>query len=190
MLSVNGGPTFSPFPADRVRVQFSSGVLRGPASSDFLVTSPSETRFHIRPAAPVVNVKSLELVPAPPPYLLDWATRGISADGWTAATGHATLRFYGHGDGGRRTIVLVLSSAAKAALPIDYTLRAPNVLLRGSVDPGGARPPVRLGVCVPARGFVDVKLRVSRNVRIPDGRLVGLHVDAIRIAHAGACAPA
>jgi hypothetical protein len=190
VLRVNGGPTFSPFPADDVSVQFRSGVLRGPESSDYLVISPSETRFHIRPAAPVVNAKFLELVRARPPYLLDWATRGVSADGWTAATGRATLRFYGHGDGGRRTIVLVLSSAAKAALPIDYTLRAPKVLLRGSVDPGGARPPVRLGVCVPARGFVDVKLRVSRSVRIPDGRLVGLHVDAIRLAHAGACAPA
>lgn len=190
VLSVNDGPTFSPFHADDVRVQFRSGVLRGRESSNYLVISPSETRFHIRPAAPVVNVQSLELVPAPPPYLLDWATRGISADGWTSGAGHATLRFYGHGDGGQRRIVLVLSSAAKAALPIDYTLRAPEVLRRGSVDPGGARPPVRLGVCVPARGFVDVKLHVDRSVRIPDGRLVGLHVDAIRIAHAGACAPA
>jgi hypothetical protein len=187
VLRVNGGPTFSPFPADDVRVQYDDGALRGPQPSDFLVVSPSETRFHVRAMARIVDTKALELVRVRPPYLLDWATNGVSPDGWTLAGRLATLRFYGHGNGGRRTIVLVLSSSSRAALPLGYTLRAATLVQSGSVDPGGARPPVRFGLCVPAHGFVDVRLRVHGSVRIPDGRLVGLHIDALRIHGTAPC---
>src|SRR5262249_49975432 len=37
VLSVDGGPTFSPFPADDARVDFRRGRLSGAQSSDFLV---------------------------------------------------------------------------------------------------------------------------------------------------------
>src|SRR5204862_1938618 len=42
VLRVNGGPTFSPFPANDVRVDFRHGTLAGPQPSDFLLLSGSE----------------------------------------------------------------------------------------------------------------------------------------------------
>ena len=57
----------------------------------------------------------------------------------------------------------------------------------GWVDPGGARPPVRFDLCVPAQAFVELGLMTHGMVRIPDGRLVGLHVDRISVTPEGPC---
>jgi hypothetical protein len=187
VLRVNRGATFSPFPADDVRVRFGVGVLSGSEPTDYLVTSPSETRFHVLEAARVYDAGPLWLVRVERPYRLDWATRGVSADGWTSPDRRATLRFYGHGEPGGRTISIVLSSSAQAALPFSFTLEATDVARRGRVDPGGAAPPIDLSLCVPANNFVDVTLRTHGAVRIPDGRLVALHVDRITVSPSGPC---
>jgi len=190
VLRINGGPTFSPFPAEDVGIRFRSGVLAGAQPSEFLVVSPSETRFHLLETAVVFDVGALRLVRVSRPYRLDWATRAVSADGWTRPGHRATLRFYGHGDKRLRIVDVLLSSSRSAALPLKFTLLAPGAVRRGSVDPGGARPPVSFSLCVPARGFVDVTLDVAGAVRIPDGRLVGLHIDRIAESRSGACVPA
>ena len=187
VLRVNGGPTFSPFRADDVRVRFGVGILSGSEPTDYLVTSPSETRFHVLEAARVYDAGPLWLVHVERPYRLDWATRGVSADGWTFPDRRATLRFYDHGEPGGRTISIVLSSSALAALPLSFTLEATGAVRRGRVDPGGARPPIGLSLCVPAQGFVDVTLQTHGAVRIPDGRVVALHVDRITASPSGPC---
>ncbi len=187
VLRVNGGRTFSPFPANDVRVRFDAGILAGSEPRDYLVTSPSETRFHLLETARVYDAGPLWLVHVERPYRLDWATRGVSADGWTFPDRQATLRFYGHGESGVRTVEVVLSSSAQAALPLSFTFRAAGALRHGRVDPGGARPPIVLSLCVPADGFVDATLRTHGSVRIPDGRLVALHVDRITATRAGPC---
>ena len=191
VLRVNGGPTFSPFPADDVSVDFRHGLLRGPQPSDFLVLSGSERRFHPLELGRLVDTGALQLVRIERPYRLDWATRGITPDGWTIASRPATLRFYGNGSTGlsRVVVVVVLAASSRATLPLDFTLRGGGNEQNGWVDPGGARPPVRLSLCVPARGFVDLALRTHRVVRIPDGRLVGVHLDRISSAPGGACLP-
>jgi hypothetical protein len=189
LLRAEGGPTFSPFPANDVTVNFAKGVLRGPEPSDFLLVSANETRFHLVEAARVVDGKFLRLVQVQSPHRLDWATRGVSADGWTGVRRPAILRIYGHGAARRQVVVLVLSASSRAALPLDFTLRGGGSERRGWVDPGGARAPVQLSVCVPADGFVDVTLRSQAAVRIPDGRLVGLHVDRLAVRPAGGCVP-
>jgi hypothetical protein len=187
VLRINGGPTFSPFPAEDAVIRFRSGVLTGTQPSELLVVSPSETRFHLLEAAQVFDTGALRLVRVSRPYRLDWATRAVSADGWTRPGHRATLRFYGHGDRRLRIVDIVLSSSRAAALPLRFTLRLPGAVRRGSVDPGGARPPVSLSLCVPARGYVDVTLDVAGAVRIPDGRLVGLHIDRIADSRSGLC---
>jgi hypothetical protein len=187
VLRVDGGPTFSPFPANDLSVRFGAGVLAGPKPRDYLVTSPSETRFHLLETARVYDAGPLWLVHVEGPYRLDWATRGVSADGWTFPDRQATLRFYGHGEAEARTVELVLSSSAQAALPLTFTFRAAGAVRRGRVDPGGARPPIRLSLCVPEHGFVDATLGTHGSARIPDGRLVALHVDRITATSSGAC---
>jgi len=189
VLRVNGGPTFTPFPADDVSIDFRHGLLRGPQPSDFLVLSGSERRFHPLELDRVADTKALQLVRVERPYRLDWATRGITPDGWTVAGRAATLRVYGHGSTGRRRVVVVLAASSRATLPFDFTLRGGGHEQSGWVDPGGARPPVRFSVCAPARGFVDLTLRTRGVVRIPDGRRVGLHLDRISSAAGGPCVP-
>jgi len=179
VLRVDGGPTFEPFPADDVRVDFRRGLLTGPQPSGFLVLSGSEKRFHLAAAQHVGGTRVLQLVRVRRPYRLDWAAHGFTPDGWTIAGRPATLRFYGGSVPSVRRVVIVLAASSRAALPLDFMLRGGGEQRAGWVDPGGARPPVRVNVCIPAHGFIDLTLTTHAEVRIPDGRLVGLHLDRV-----------
>ncbi|OLE00655.1 MAG: hypothetical protein AUG91_03675 [Actinobacteria bacterium 13_1_20CM_4_69_9] len=187
VLRVDGGPTFSPFPTDDVRVDFRHGVLAGSEPSDFLVLSGSEKRFHLAAARRAGGTRVLRLVRVQRPYRLDWATRGFTPDGWTIAGRPARLRFYGAGVQGRRHVAIVLAASSRAALPLGFTLRGGGSERAGWVDPGGARPPVQMNLCIPPDGFVDVMLTTQAAVRIPDGRLVGLHLERVSSSAAGGC---
>jgi hypothetical protein len=190
VLRVDGGPTFSPFPAEDVRVDLRDGVLAGAQQSDFLVLSGSEKRFHVAAARRVGGTRVLQLVRVQRPYRLDWATRGFTPDGWTIAGRPSTLRLYGAGVRGQRRVVVVLAASSRAALPLDFTLRGGGLERAGWVDPGGARPPVRMSFCIPPGSFVDVTLTTHASVRIPDGRLVGLHLDRVSTTTVGGCGAA
>jgi hypothetical protein len=188
VLRVDGGPTFTPFPADDVSVDFAKGELNGPQPADFLLVSPKEARFHLREqSVRVVDVTPLKLVRVARPYRLDWATLGVSADGWTTPDHDAVLRLYGNHRRGRRAIVVALSAPREVPRPVEFTLEGDGSIRRGTVDPGGARPPVRLVVCVPAGGYTDVVLTPGDGVRVPDGRVLALHLDHIRTRAAGPC---
>jgi hypothetical protein len=98
------------------------------------------------------------------------------------------LRLYRSAGSGGRTVVLTLSSSRHAALPLRFTFETDSASRRDSVDPGGARPPVSLRMCVPARGHADATLRATGAVRIPDRRLVSVHVDRIEVKpRSGGC---
>jgi hypothetical protein len=188
VLRVDGGPTFTPFPVDDVMVDFARGRLTGPQPTNFLVLSPKEARFRlVEETARVADVTPLRLVRVARPYRLVWATRGVSADGWTTPHHNGVLRFYGTGRRVRRTIVVVLSAPPEAPRPVTFTLESGESIRRGSVDPGGARPPVQLAICVPATGHSDVVLRPGEGVRVPDGRMLALHLDDIRTPATGPC---
>jgi hypothetical protein len=187
VLRVDGSPTLTPFPADDVRVDFARGVMSGPQPGNYLVLSGSEKRFHLAATRRVGGTRVLQLVRVQRPYRLDWAARGFTSDGWTIAGRPATLRFYG-GDVRRlRRIVVVLAASPRAALPLDFRLRGGGAERAGWVDPGGARPPVGMNVCIPAGGFADVTLTTHAAVRIPDGRLVGLHLDRVSVRSRSSC---
>ncbi len=188
VLRVDAGPTFTPFPVDDVSVDFEAGQLVGAKSSDFLVVTPRETRFHLAEAgAHTADVTPLRLILVEKRSRLVWATRGVSADGWTAPRQEARLRFYGNGRPVRRALVVVLSAAREAPKPIGFTLEGRRVIRRGSVDPGGARPPVRFDLCVPASGHKDVVMKTDGGARVPDGRVLALHFDSIEAPAVGKC---
>jgi hypothetical protein len=192
VLRVGDGPTFTPFPVDEVSVDFRAGKLLGAQPSDFLVVAPGETRFHLAEAgaARTADVTPLRLVRVTKRYRLVWSTRGVSADGWTTPDEHARLRFYGNGRRVQRALVVVLSAARESPKPIGFTLEGGGSIRRGGVDPGGARPPVRLDVCVPATGYTDVVMTTSGEARVPDGRVLALHFDSIEAPANGKCGPA
>ncbi len=182
VLRVGGGPTFTPFPADDVSVDFARGRLDGPQPSDFLVVSPNEPRFHLLEAeAHVADRTPLRLVRVVRPYRLAWATQGVTADGWTMPGQGGVLRLYGNGRRGRRTIRVILSAPPEASRPIRFTLEGARTVRRGSVDPGSAGPPVRLDICVPGGAYADVVLTTAGGARVPDGRVLALHLDHIAV---------
>jgi hypothetical protein len=191
VLRVEGGPTFTPFPVDDVAVDFRAGTLLGAQQSDFLVVAPNETRFRLVEArARTADVTPLRLVRVTKRYRLEWSTRGVSADGWTTPDQDVRLRFYGNGRRVKRDLVVVLSAAREAAKPIGFALEGERSSRRGSVDPGGARPPVRLDVCVPASGYTDVVMTTTGEARVPDGRVLALHFDSIEAPVVGRCGSA
>jgi len=188
VLRVDAGPTFTPFPVDDVSVDFEAGELVGAKPSDFLVVTPRETRFRLAEAgARTADVTPLRLIRVERRNRLVWSTRGVSADGWTVPRQEARLRFYGNGRPVRRTLVVVLSAAREAPKPIGFTLEGRRVLRRGSVDPGGARPPVQITLCVPASGYRDVVMKTNGEARVPDGRVLALHFDSIEAPAVGKC---
>ncbi|MGZ4409703.1 MAG: hypothetical protein ACXVY6_13065, partial [Gaiellaceae bacterium] len=188
VLRVDAGPTFTPFPVDDVSVDFKVGELVGAKPIDFLVVTPRETRFHLAEAgAHTADVTPLRLVRVEKRSRLVWSTRGVSADGWTVPSEEARLRFYGNGRPVRRALVVVLSAAREAPKPIGFTLEGRRVLRRGSVDPGSARPPVQITLCVPASGHTDVVMETNGEARVPDGRVLALHFDSIEAPAVGKC---
>jgi hypothetical protein len=80
-----------------------------------------------------------------------------------------------------------MSSSARAAHPLGFALQAGSEATSGNIDPGGARPPVRVDVCVPSVGYADITLRSSGTAKIPDGRVVALHLDQIQVKARGGC---
>jgi hypothetical protein len=187
-LRVGRSRTFTPFPAARVTVDYTRGTLRGAQPSDYLVLSPNETRFRLHGTTHIADGRPLRLVRTERPYRLAWATRGVAADGWTHPGHAATLRLFGQGRGGRRTVVLTLAASRFAPRPLEFAFTSGRAVVRGGVDPGGARPPVRLSLCVPAAGHVDTTITTRGESRLPDGRLVALHLDGLEVRDAaGPC---
>jgi hypothetical protein len=186
-LRVDGGRTFTPFPADRVAVDYATGTLRGRQPSDYLVVSPRETRFRLLGARQIADGRPLRLVAVRRPYRLAWATRGFTTDGWTHPGRPARLRLYAHGRTVRRTVVVTLAASRYAPRPVEFAFGSGDAVVRGGVDPGGARPPVRLSVCVPAGGHADLTITADDETHLPGGRTVGLHLDELGVRETGAC---
>jgi hypothetical protein len=190
VLRLGRGPTFTPFPAKRVSVDLVRGVLAGPRSSDYLVVARRETRFALA-AERVEQANGLVLFRTPGPYRLQWATKGLLADGWTRPRTLTLLRLYAHGETSeQRTVTVTLAASRFAPEPVGFVLRAGSQVVAGEVHPGGARPPVDVTLCVPAGGSADVWLTTSGRTRLPDGRVVAVHVERLWVAKGGPCAEA
>ncbi len=186
-LRLDHDPTFTPFPADQGHVDAGRGRLLG-ATGDYLVVARTDPRFHlVETRVRRADVTRLRLVRPTKDYRLEWSTLAVSADGWTTPGNEARLRFYGNGRPVKRALVVVLSAPREAPKPIGFTLASTQGTRRGSVDPGGARPPVELPVCVPAVGYTDVLMRTSGSAHVPDGRVLALHFDRIDAPAVGRC---
>jgi hypothetical protein len=189
VLRVDAGPAFTPFPADDLVVDGETGVLTGPQPTDLLVVSATEQRFRVLALARLAARPPLELLRVPLPYRVRWATHGVSADGWMRPDRLATLRLYGHGRPGTWTIDLTLAASRFSGAPIDFVLRGGDSVQYGKVDPGGARPPVQLTLCVPGTGYAEAWLTSNGHTRLPDGRTVALHIDRLSVHRTGPCRP-
>jgi hypothetical protein len=187
-LRVDGGTTYTPFPVVDVSIDDRRGLLVGPQPSDYLVVADDENRFGLAASTSVGHESSLRLRRVDRPYRLLWITHGLTSDGWLLPGERATIRLFGHSSPGRRAVSLTLASSGLATGRIGFAITAEGVTTRATVDPGGARPPVDVTVCVPAGGSVDIDLVSGGRVQLEGGRTVALHVERIAVTRPWPCA--
>jgi hypothetical protein len=187
-LRVGAVETYTPFPVLDVSIDDRGGRLAGPQPSDYLVVAADEIRFGLAASTVVARTRALRLRHVERPYRVLWATEGLTGDGWLLPGKRATVRLFGHASSARRAVSVTFASSRRASGRIPFAITADGVTTRGTVDPGGARPPVDVTVCVPAGGSVDVDLVSSGRVRLEQGRTVALHVERIAVTRPWPCA--
>jgi hypothetical protein len=188
-LQVAGGEEFTPFPVLQMSIDDASGRLIGEQPSNYLVVATGETRFGLAAARTVAVKPPLRLVRVQRPYRLLWATRGLTSDGWLLPGEPVTIRVFGGGaTPERRAVRLILASSRFAPRRFDFAVSAAGNTERWSVDPGGARPPIDVTVCVPPGGHVDIRLISRGRARLPHGRTVSLHLEQLALSRSWPCA--
>jgi hypothetical protein len=167
----------------------------------FVLQADQETRFRISGTARVA-MPDTTLIAATMPWRLDWLSSGLYDDGWTKPGETARIRVYA-APGQRRSVVRYLSIRAH---PPDGVAARPfrvwsNLEERRLV--GGVSAPLvyAVRVCVPPRGFGEVKLRARGSSAIPGdlstleasqgSRTGGLLISEIALAdeHGPPCRP-
>ncbi len=187
-LRVAGGETFTPFPKLGLRIDEQRGRLDGEQPSGYLVVARGETRFALAGTRTVATRPPLELIRVARPYRLVWTTTGLTGDGWLLPGRPVTVRLFGGATTERRALRLTLASTRFAPRRFDFAVSVAGVTERWSVDPGGARPPVDVTVCIPAGGHVDVGLRSGGSARLRGGRVVSLHLEQLAVSRPWPCA--
>ena len=178
VLSVDGGPTLTPFPATRVTIDPNTGDAEGDEPTSLLVLDEEETRFHLGGTKQIARAGPLELVRVDRPYRAAWMTRGTTPDGWTLPGRRAQIRLFPGARPGRRQVVLTLTTSDSGSAPQSFTVRSGKTIRHGHAAPG-RKVHVGFGVCVPKGTFGLATLDVRGSVRLPDSRVVGVHIDRI-----------
>jgi hypothetical protein len=176
-LRIDDGPTYTPFPADEINIDFATGTLRGNNPARLLVRALDESRFHLADTTTLTATPPLVLVHTAQRLRLDWAVRGIYPDGWTLPSTTARLRFYSHNEAQHLEAKLTLTSDPQARKPQAYTLIAGGRTVRkGALAPGTSQQ-LTFPISTPAHAFSEANLIVPQDVRLEDGRAVGLHIE-------------
>ena len=179
------GPTFVPFPVDRVSLDLATGAVTGLPDRDLLLVAVEDTRLRLAGTTTVLTAPPLNLVRIARPPRAEWSTRNADPDGWSRPGRPVKLRFFEAGEPGLRAVRVALKAPAEAVDPLPFVLSAPGVTRRGSLGADKVRT-VSFTVCVPPGGYAEATLRTPQGVRIRDGRVVGVHLDRIEATPAGA----
>jgi hypothetical protein len=195
-LGANGHFTYTPFPATTLRVDPATGEIAGTERAPKLVlVSPTDSRFGLVGEQVVANV-GLVLEQVERPWRVNWASRGLYADGWIRPGSPATIRVFAEPGNATETVELAvtLDSPPEAQGSVAYEVGTTT----GSVAPT-IRAVAKTGVCVPRGGHADVEVRSDRAAIIagppfepkPEpNRNVGLIVSGATASHTGTpCTP-
>jgi hypothetical protein len=150
------------FPKLALHVDPATGKVSG-QGKDFVLASQYDARFRLAGAQQAAPGDLVLLVPEKPWRAL-WLTRGLTDDGWTKPGSPAFVRVYaqpGQKEPLTRSLTLTLQSlaAGKALLHTNIADTATRV---GSADTSAT-----VAVCVPARGYADVRLTSPVSVTGP-----------------------
>ena len=162
----DGTWTYTPFPAESLRLDFERGVFDG-TERLAAVRARGRKRLSLRAEgeAKTSNL-GLVLLKTERPYRVSWASRGLDAGrldpAWPTRHG-ANLR----GSPVRRPSTALLDAPPEATAPPTYRLGDAT----GAVDPG-TRATVRTTVCISPQGHADLTLETGRSATV-DGRRSG-----------------
>jgi hypothetical protein len=169
VLAVDGRPVATPFAVRRVAVDRATGRVRGAGALGLVVVDDAAPQLRLV-ATRIAVVPPLALVRVHAPYRAEWLVTGAEPDGWARPGRPVTLRFFG----GPHEVTLWLRAPAEATRPEQFVLSSSGEKRVGGVAPG-AVVPQQLVVCGAA------KLTAVEGARLPDGRLVSLHLDRIEV---------
>jgi hypothetical protein len=152
-------------PSRTLALDFATGSVAGTADAPaFLVVAAGDPRFRLAGPRHATNL-GLEVIAVERPYRAEWATHGLSVDGWTRPGGPVTIRVFGvPGRPAAPTHVSVQLTAPPARAA--YTLATVGTRRAGELAPGETRVE-ELEVCPPAGGHADIRLVSERAASIP-----------------------
>jgi hypothetical protein len=187
MLELDDDPRPTPFPVARIAVDSRTGRIGGGDTPAFVVMAGGESRLGLAGARTVATAGPVELVRVARPYRALWLTRGATPDGWALPRRPVRIRFFPGKRPGARRVVLTLSAFSGARSPASFTLRSGATTRRGRVPPA-TQVQVAFPVCVSRARPSNATLIGDGAVRLPDDRLVSLHIDRIQTsASTGTC---
>jgi hypothetical protein len=158
-------PTGDTFPKVYPGFDPSSGAA-DVSPAPYVLQALRDTRFRI--SGPVLTTRGgVLLIRAHRPWRTDWLTDGLYADGWTLPGRAARVRVFAvPGLRGARTRYLSFQVWAPHAVSRRFDVVSDLQRVRGEVtSPYTARRTIR--VCVPPRGFSEVRLRPHGSSPIP-----------------------
>jgi hypothetical protein len=184
-----GYGAYAPFKNLPFSLDYHTGRVAIPEARPVTVMSASDVRFGLALRWSKVYATGMMLLRPAHPYHAIWATRGLSADGWTLGGVPAHIRLYpssgGHSVRRRLAIIFQSEGEVKKARQVRATLggvRYTRTLGRGKQDIA------TLSVCVPANRPLDGTMSASTPTR--HGPRVGFRITRIRVSGSGArCAP-
>ena len=160
---------------------------RGEQPTNLLVLDQREMRFRLAETTRLATAEPLALVQVARPYRALWVTRGTEADGWMLPGKSVQIRLFPDRRPGRRQVVVTLSAPSQASRAQRYTLRSGHSVRGGRLAPGTADR-VSFTTCAPRRGVGVATLAAEGDARLPDNRIVTVHLDRIEARAApGAC---
>jgi hypothetical protein len=187
MLDLGSAPRPTPFPVTRMAVDPRTGRIRADDPRALIVIAANETRLAFAGARIVATAAPLTLVRVRRPYRALWLTRGTSPDGWTLPRKPVRIRLYPGSRPGRRRVVLTLSAFSGATRPQSFAVRSGTSARHGRVSPAGAVQ-VAFTACVTHGRIAEATVVTDGSVKLPDGRLVSVHLDKVQTSAAGRCA--
>jgi hypothetical protein len=155
-------------------------VLESPTR--WVVGSEKETRFRVAGTAKLAQQGAV-LIDAGREWRLAWRTFGLYDDGWTVPGAQARMRVYparGQRTAELRTVAFVLRGSPKGR-PRHVSLITPGHVTRAVV--GQEDVTEFVPICVPARGYAEIRLGVDGSSAIP-GDLATLQ-DSLRPRRGG-----
>ncbi len=177
--SLDGATTHTPFPHGSWTLQRRTGLVHGSASPRYAVFAHSDVRFRPQAAPVLASTKTFELRRLPERVRADWATSGLTADGWTRGAARILVYPPSGTTARRREVTVHLASLGGIFRPRPYRILAGGKqVAHGEVAPRSTLA-VQFSLCSsptrPAVALLDVRTRS----RIVDGRIVGLRVEGV-----------